>query len=103
MIAGLFVTALVMLAPAARSQTDGSSPEGGRSQWRAMLRERITACAEKSDGTACSFSREGQTVSGTCRTTRRGQLVCRTGEGGRGREKHGSTGGGMPAANAPEE
>ena len=103
----LFLTALATYAPATQAQTDGS-PSSGHSQWQAMRQEMMVACADKSAGTACSFSREGQAVGGTCRATRRGQLVCRAGKGGGGRGMHGQMGGGMPGGgmppdNAPEQ
>lgn len=104
LIAALILTALVLLAAATHAQTYGSPPEGGRSQWGAMRQERMVACANQSAGTSCSYSREGQTVSGTCEATRRGQLVCRSGEGGRGRAMRGPMGSdGMPGDNAREQ
>ena len=96
----LFLTALATYAPATQAQTDGS-PSSGHSQWQAMRQEMMAACADKSAGTACSFSREGQAVSGTCRATRRGQLACRAGKGGGGRGMHGQMGGGMPGGGMP--
>ena len=74
----LFLTALATCAPAARAQTYGSPSSGGRSQWQAMRQEMMGACADKTAGTTCSFSHEGQPVSGTCRAMRRGKLVCLT-------------------------
>ena len=38
----------------------------------------MAACADKTAGTPCSFSREGQAVSGICRPMRRGRMVCLT-------------------------
>lgn len=109
-MSGLLVAGLLMFVPAIHAQTyeNPSSGEGqssgDHSQWRAMRQEMIAACADKSAGTACSFSRAGQTVSGICQQSRRGQLVCRTGRGGRGGAMQGgSMGGGMPSGNAPEK
>jgi hypothetical protein len=104
----LFLTALATYVPATHAQTDGSPSSGGRSQWQAMRQEMMAACADKSAGTACSFSREGQAVTGTCRPMRQGQLVCHAGKGGGGRGMHsqmggGMPGGGMPPDSAPEE
>jgi hypothetical protein len=99
----LLLTAFATYAPATHAQTDGSPSSGGRSQWQAMRQEMMAACADKSAGTACSFSREGQAVSGTCRAMRQGQLACHAGKGGGGREMHGQMGGGMPPDSAPEE
>jgi len=65
-------------APATQAQTDGSPSSCGRSQWQETRQEMMAACANKSAGTACSSSREGQPVSGTCHATRRGHLVCLT-------------------------
>jgi hypothetical protein len=103
LIAALLLTALVLLAPATHAQTYGSPPEGGHSQWRAMRQEMMAACTNQSAGTSCSFSREGQTVSGTYQATRQGQLVCRSGKGRRGQERRGPMGEGMPGGNAPEQ
>ena len=103
MIFGLLLTPLVMFAPATHAQTDGGPPSGARSQWRAIRQERKAACVNKAAGTQCSFSREGQMVSGICRATRRGKLACHTGKGERGHGMHGSMGGGMPYGNAPPQ
>jgi hypothetical protein len=99
----LLLTAFATYAPATHAQTDGSPSSGGRSQWQAMRQEMMAACADKSAGTACSFSREGQAVSGTCRAMRQGQLACHAGKGGGGRGMHGQMGGGMPPDGGPEE
>ena len=77
-ISVLFLAAFVTCAPATHAQTEGSPPSGGRSQWQAMRQEMMAACADKAAGTPCSFSREGQPVSGTCSAMRRGQMVCLT-------------------------
>ena len=97
----LFLATLVTGVPATRGQTYGSSSSGGRSQSQAMRQEKMAACADKSAGTACSFSREGQPVSGICRARRQGQLVCRAGKGGGSHGMHGQMGGGMPGGGMP--
>jgi hypothetical protein len=54
LIAALILTALValvLLAVATHAQTDGSPPEGDRSQWRVMRQERMAACVNQSVGT----------------------------------------------------
>jgi hypothetical protein len=102
-IFALFLMALASHAPATHAQTVGSPSSGGRSQWRAVRQEMMAACADKSAGTACSFSREGQAVTGICRATRQGQLVCHAGKGGGGRGMHGGTGGGMPGGGMPPD
>lgn len=100
-ICGLLLATLLMYAPAARAQTYGSSPSGGHSEWRAMRQQMIAACANKSAGAACSFTREGQTMTGVCRATRRDQLVCRSGKRGRRRRTDGLMGGAMPSRVMP--
>ena len=101
LMSGLLLTALVMFVPATHAQTYGGPSTGDRSQWQAMRQEMMAACANQSAGAPCSFSREGQTVSGACRQSRRGQLVCRTGQGRHGGGMGGSMGGGMPPGNTP--
>ena len=98
----LFLAALVTCASATHAQTEGSPSSGGRSQWRAMGQEMMAACADKTAGNPCSFSRGGQAVNGTCRAMRRGQMVCRAGNGAGSQVMHGHMGGGMPPGNAPE-
>ena len=100
-ISVLFVAALVTCAPAMHAQTEGSPSSGGRSQWRAMGQEMMAACADKTAGTPCSFSREGQAVNGTCRAMPRGQMVCRAGNGAGSQGMHGHMGGGMPGGGMP--
>ena len=102
-ICGLFLVAFVMYAPVVHAQASGSPSGGGGSQWRAMRQEMVAACANESAGAACSFSREGQTVNGTCRATRRGQLVCRTGKRREGRGMPGPMGSGTPSSSAPQQ
>jgi len=109
-ISGLLMIGLLTFVPPTHAQTSENpsmgqgQSSGDHSQWRAMRQEMIAACADKSAGTACSFSREGQTVSGICHQSRRGKLVCRTGRGGRGGGMQGGNmGGGMPSGNAPEQ
>ncbi len=75
--------ALTTLVPSVSAQTNEPF-SGGRGEWREMRQEMVQACANKSVGASCSFSWEGQTVTGTCRQTRRGQLVCRAARGRRG-------------------
>jgi hypothetical protein len=75
--------AFAMFTPPAHAQTN-QPMESGRSERRAMFQEMAQACANKSAGAPCSFSREGQTVNGTCRQNRRGQLVCRSAHGRHG-------------------
>jgi hypothetical protein len=58
---------------------------------------------EQVGGNTLLVFRQGQTVSGTCHESRRRQLLCRTGTGGRGGGMHGPTGGGMPSGNTPEQ
>jgi isoaspartyl peptidase/L-asparaginase-like protein (Ntn-hydrolase superfamily) len=92
MISCLLLMALVVSQPTTRAQTAGSEAGDSRSQWRALRQEMMKACLDKSAETPCSFSRDSQTVNGTCQTTRRGKLVCRGGEGGRSGEMRGRMG-----------
>ncbi len=110
-ISGLLLVALVMFVPPAHAQTEGTPPPagtpppGGRLRWRAMRKEMLAACVDKAAGAPCSFSRRGQPVSGTCRPTRRGKLICRKPrKGGHGQGLHGPTGSEPPPlGNAPAQ
>jgi hypothetical protein len=65
MFCALFVLVL-MYTPVAHAQASSTSPDGGRVKISPLRQEMIVACANKSKGAPCSFSREGQTVKGTC-------------------------------------
>ncbi len=38
---------------------------------------RVQACADKSAGDPCSFTRKGAEVDGTCKAKRHGKLICK--------------------------
>jgi len=38
---------------------------------------RVQACADKSAGDPCSFTRKGADVDGTCKAKRHGKLICK--------------------------
>lgn len=96
---GLLIIIFVLAGVAAFAQENPS--ESGHAQWQAMRQVMIAACAGKSDGTPCSFSRDGQPVNGICHTSRRGQLLCRSGHHRQSQGNMGGSGGGMPGG-APE-
>jgi hypothetical protein len=90
--------ALMTLTPATHAQTNEGSPEGGGSHRRAMMKQMVDACANKSAGDSCSYpGRDGQAENGTCQATRRGKLICR-----RARKTGGPTGGETPPSGGRE-
>jgi hypothetical protein len=74
--AALFVTAMVMSAPAARAQYNASPPPFDQSQPQGNQHPRLAACSSKSVGDTCTFSRNGHTLSGSCQPLGGGQLAC---------------------------
>jgi hypothetical protein len=45
---------------------------------------RLQACADKSAGDACTYTKKGQDVNGTCTTSHRGKLICTIAAAGTG-------------------
>ena len=74
----LFMTAVVMSAPAAvRAQYNASPPPFDQSQSQANRHPRQAACSFKSVGSTCTFSRNVRTLSGSCQPVGgSGQLAC---------------------------
>jgi len=60
--------------------------------------ERIQACADKSAGDPCSFTRKGEDVNGTCSSARHGKLICTASNAG----TSGSSAGAMTAPSTSE-
>jgi hypothetical protein len=72
--AALFVTAVIMSAPASRAQYNASPPSSDHSQSRPH--PRLAACSFKSVGATCTFTREGHRLNGSCQPVGGGQLAC---------------------------
>ncbi|HEV3112599.1 MAG TPA: hypothetical protein VGY99_19095 [Candidatus Binataceae bacterium] len=53
-------------------------------------RARIQACADKSAGDPCSYTRKGANVDGTCGTARHGKLICTASSAGAGEPSGGA-------------
>jgi len=62
-------------------------------------RARIQACAEKSAGDPCSYTRKGENVDGTCGTARHGKLICTASNAGAGEPSGGAM---APSGGSPE-
>lgn len=55
----------------------GQGPPEGR---MTMPSEMIDSCAGKNENESCQYTRDQETVTGTCRTMREGQMVCFSGD-----------------------
>jgi hypothetical protein len=84
--AALFVTAVVMSAPAVYAQYNASPPTSAPSQTRPH--PRLEACSSKSLGSTCTFSRNGHTLSGSCQLVGGGQMACTDAIGRPGLTQH---------------
>jgi len=73
---------------------------------RSSRRARIQACSDKSAGDPCTYTSKGETVSGTCESTRRKKLICKASSGEPGGAMNapaggeGATGGGSMGGGA---
>jgi len=72
------------------------APAMGAEAANATRQARLAACSGRSPGDACTFNKaSGESVDGTCGTTRRGKLICKKGGGMSG--SMGNSMGGAPA------
>jgi hypothetical protein len=60
---------------------------------RSSRRARIQACSDKSAGDPCTYTSKGETVSGTCESTRRKKLICKASSGESGGAMNAPAGG----------
>ena len=96
-ISGAFALLAVMtLALPAHAQANPQPSTGVREQRRMIWRERLAACANRSAGAVCSFSRQTRTIDGVCEPNRRGRLLCHA-----DRRRGGRRMGGRWQGNAP--
>ncbi len=78
------------------------APAMGAQAANATRQARLEACSGKSPGDACTYNKaNGQSVDGTCGTTRRGKLLCKKGSGMSGSMGNSMGGGAAGGSEAP--